>query len=88
VHWTAHHPLQAVTHGRDVGRDVDGIGDQQHDHQRVQHRRGEVLPDIVGQAAPGDAPRRALITCTATIDGLVTTTVQPSSYPDFAPASE
>jgi len=55
VHWTAHHQLQALTHGRHIGSDVDGIGDQQHDHQRVQHRRGEVLSDIVGQAAPGDA---------------------------------
>ncbi len=46
--------LRDFPHGRDVGRDIEGIGDQQQQHDALEHDRGERGLDIGGKPFPGD----------------------------------
>ena len=46
--------LADLAHGRDVGGDVEGVGDQQQQHDAVQHDRRERRLDVGGEAFAGD----------------------------------
>ncbi len=41
-------------HGRQIGADIDGVGDEQQRQQPVHDGQGHHLAHIVGQAPPGD----------------------------------
>jgi hypothetical protein len=52
----AHHQLQRLAHGGDVGRDVDGVGDHQQKHHAHQKGARRVLAQVGRHALAGDAP--------------------------------
>jgi hypothetical protein len=52
----AHHQLQRLAHGGDVGRDVDGVGDDQQQHHAHQKGARRVLTQVGRHALAGDAP--------------------------------
>ena len=54
---TAEQQPHRLAHGRNVRRNIDGVGDQQQTHQSVEDRQGEYGLDVGGQSLAGDVPQ-------------------------------
>ena len=57
------------SHRGDVGGDVEGIGDQQQQHDALQHDRRERRLDVGGKSFPVTRPMRAHMDWIAAIRG-------------------
>ena len=85
---TADHQPQRLGHRREIGRDVDRVGDDQQCDQRVKHRRGSCRARLRASPRRVCQPMLALMIWIAAMNGSVRNMVQQSAKPNCAPACE
>ena len=54
--WTSDQQVHRVAHRRDIGSDVDGVGDYQQCDDAIKHRPRKMAPDIGRETVARDAP--------------------------------
>src|SRR5512140_3544122 len=51
--WASDHQRNGVSHGGEIGSDVDGVGDEQQADQAIQHRGRIMASNVSSQAMSG-----------------------------------